>query len=76
MKEGKQMFETQTMTVEITTISTFNQGHFLAEYEGQTYAFQLLDMREWDKLYDHLTKPMKIEAYRSSPAYFTVVKIY
>ena len=66
----------QTITVEILEISNYNAGHFLAEYNGQTYAFRLVNMNEWDKLYDHLTKPLKIQASQISPAYYIVHKIY
>lgn len=64
------------MVVEITEISTYNQGHFLAECDGQLYAFRLENMGEWDKLYDHLTRPMKIDASKVGPAHYLVHKIY
>ena len=64
------------MILEITEISTFNQGRFLAESDGQLYAFQLANMSEWDKLYDHLTKPMTVDAMKVGPAHFLVERIY
>lgn len=64
------------MVVEITEISTYNQGYFLAECDGQLYAFRLENMGEWDKLYDHLMKPMRIEASKVGPAHFLVHRIY
>ena len=42
------------MKLEITEISTYNQGYFLAECDGQLYAFRLQDMSEWDRLYDYM----------------------
>ena len=66
----------KTMVVNVLEISTFNQGHFLAQVDRETYAFRLQNMSEWDKLYDHLMKPMKIDARRVSMTYFDVIKIY
>ena len=70
------MDNVKTMVVNVLEISTFNQGHFLAQVDKQTYAFRLQNMSEWDKLYDHLMKPMKIDARRISMTYFDVIKIY
>lgn len=64
------------MTLEITDISTYNQGHFLAESDGQLYAFRLQNMDEWDRLYDHLMKPMTVDAMKVGPAHFLVERIY
>ena len=64
------------MKVEIIEISTYNKGQFLAEYNGQIYAFRLQNMNEWDKLYDFLMKPMTIDAMLVGPAHYLVEHIY
>ena len=64
------------MTLEITEISTYNQGYFLAESNGQLYAFQLQNMDEWDKLYDYMMKPMTVDAMKVGAARYLVEKIY
>ena len=71
----KKDVELQTITVEILEISTYNAGHFLAEHNGQAYAFRLVNMNEWDKLYDHLTKPLKVQVSKIGPAHYLVHKI-
>ena len=64
------------MKLEITEISTYNQGYFLAECDGQLYAFRLQDMSEWDRLYDYMTDPMTVDAEQCGPAHYIVAKIY
>ena len=62
----------EILEVEITHISTYNEGHFLAEYDNQTYAFKLEDMGEWDRLYDYLMKPMTVVVSKCGPAHYIV----
>ena len=64
------------MKLEITEISTYNEGRFLAESDGQLYAFRLQDMGEWDKLYDYLMRPMTVDAEQCGPAHYIVTRIY
>ena len=64
------------MKLEITEISTYNQGYFIAESDGQLYTFRLADMSEWDRLYDFMMHPMNVEAMKVGPAHFLVLKIY
>ena len=64
------------MRLEITEISTYNEGRFLAESCGQLYSFRLADMNEWDKLYDHLMSPMTVDAEPCGPGHYIVTRIY
>ena len=64
------------LKVDIIEISYYNMGQFLGEYEGQTYCFMVECMEDWDKLYDHLTKPVYVEASQVGPGHLLVTKIY
>ena len=47
------------LTGEVTYISNFKEGYFIIESEGKEYKCRTSESH-WDKIYDYLTKPIKV----------------
>lgn len=66
------------ITLDILTISTYNEGTFTARVheDGQEVICRLYHKeRDWDKLYDYLTRPMKVKVNLMTAGNLLVMEI-